>query len=331
MSQPGEYQPERPISAQRGRKPEIPGRGAGLLLLPAASAGNDDGSTDPATTRRRWSAGRRFRRLRRPLRHPAAGAGVPPADRERGVEPDHPHHRGTSAVPPVGIRTPRRQARRHHRHPQLRPRRVGDLALLGHRTPGGRNGARTPEPAGRRDRLRSGGTRDRASAPTPRLRRHDLRHVGTSEHHVEHGLGGVHPGRLAGRRQHADARVRRSVPGRRRDLLSRVPVAGRKGVRGGLARPLHGHRHRAARSVSQPETSPPGTAPSRPPDQRPVPARPRRTSFSHPIRNPAQLHADRAGHLSGRAGPRFQGLRRADRDPQVQGTPRNSSPSMDRS
>src|SRR3972149_9705047 len=74
---------------------------------------------------------------------------------------DHSDPDWPPAPPSVGFRPSRREGRRKDPHPQLRPRRRGNVALLGDGTDGGGARSRAFEPAG-------GGARRRGRAAPPR-------------------------------------------------------------------------------------------------------------------------------------------------------------------
>ena len=144
--------------------------------------------------------GRQPGRLLRPVGPAAARAGAPAATavpaaraRARRVGPDHPHHRRAAPPPPLRLPAARRPARRHHRDPQLRPRRLRHVALVGHGPNGGRDGPRPRQPPGRGRRVRGRGPHRRSPAPAARVHGDHLRHVGAPGHDLEHVARGVHP------------------------------------------------------------------------------------------------------------------------------------------
>ena len=186
-----------------------------------ADAGDDHGSENAAEGRRHGPDRGRAERVRgalrarrcqgsveRNLRPGPVAAGA----RTRGLGSGHPHHRGAASPPAVGIPAGGRPARRNHGDPQLRPRRVGHVALVGHGPDGRRDGPRPRQPPGGRDRLRGRGPHRGAPASAARVRRHHLRPGGAPEHHLEHVDGGVHADVGTRRPRPPLPRVGRAVP-----------------------------------------------------------------------------------------------------------------------
>ena len=285
--------------------------------------GGDGGSKNATEDGWPWPRGRRPGRLLGAVRPGSAGGGAPaataaPAARTRAgrVGPDHPHDRRAAPAPPLRLPAARRPARRHHRDPQLRPRRLRHVALVGHGPDGGRDGPRPRQPPGRGRRLRGGGPHRRAPAPAARVRGDHLRHVGAPGHDLEHVARGIHPHLGTDRPRPQDPRVGRPAPRSRRDLLPRAAAVGGAGLRRLLDRPLQPARHAPARRTGRCRRGRRAAA-SRPPEHRPGHAGARRAPFRHPLRGSKQPPAHRAGHLPRRARPRLHPLRRAHRDPQV--------------
>ena len=275
-------------------------------------------------------AGRHGPRGRRPGRlRGAVGAGAnvdaatAPAARARArrMGPDHPHHGRVAPAPPLRLRVARRPARRHHRDPQLRTRRLRHVALLGHGPDGGRNGSRPRQPPGGGHRVRSGGPHRRPPVAAARVRGDHLRHVRAAQHDLEHVVRGLHTNRGTGRGRAQDTCLGRPVPRSGGDLLSRAAVAGGHEIRRVLDRPLRAQRHASGRRRGGCRGGA-GAAVSRPSAHRRVHPGTRGASLSQPLRDAEQPTAHRAVHLPGCAGSRLHRLRRAHRDPQVHRTAR---------
>ena len=92
---------------------------------------------------------------------------------------------------PSGFVLQGRQARRQDAHPQLRPRRLRHVAVVGHGVDGHRPRDAAYRAQGRGARIRRRRSDVGARAAAARLRRHDLRGDGAARHDLEHVAGRV--------------------------------------------------------------------------------------------------------------------------------------------
>ena len=235
MSQPGEYQPERPISGQRARKPGSPGAEPACYCCSPASGGHE---MDRRTLLRLGGGG-------------LLGAGLGACAARSDIRPPEPAFR----LPIVNVawnRVIRTTVGLRPYRPSgfvLRADKLDGTTVLHNYGHGGSGislswgtGRRVAEMAlehrSRQAAVIGCGAVGLATARQLQRRGFEVTIYAMSvppNTTSNMAWAGFTPGRLAGGRQHADARVRRPVPGRRRDLLSRVPVACRKGIRNRLA------------------------------------------------------------------------------------------------
>jgi hypothetical protein len=181
-----------------------------------------------------------------PRRLPAAGHGL--------ARPRDPHRRRPQALSRLGLRRPRRAARRQKPGPQLRPWRRRHNALLGLVEARRRSRPARPSGAGRGDRGGGDGIDDGPAHSGGGLPGHHLRQGAAARHHLQHRRRAISPVRpLPSERGHSG--MARAIPRRGGLQLAPLPDHGRRRLRDTLAAHL-----RKAPSASYCPPSRPATA-----------------------------------------------------------------------